>query len=72
MGDTYFIKEVKCAYCSKMNNFEDIDEFFRGLPYQFEFGSDFVCKYCKKKNEVIMDFIAVKTKSKSKKRVRLK
>jgi aspartate carbamoyltransferase regulatory subunit len=68
MGDTYFIKEIKCAYCGKMNNFEDVDEFFRGLSYSFEFGQDFICKYCNKKNKVIMDFVAIKVKSKNKKR----
>lgn len=67
MGDTYFIRKIKCAYCGKMNNFEDIDEFFRGLPYNFEFGQNFICEYCNNKNKIIMDFTAVKFRKENKK-----
>jgi phage FluMu protein Com len=70
MSDTYFIRKIKCAHCGKMNNFENLDEVYPDLPYKDEFGMDFVCKYCKKKNEIIMDFLAVNPKTKNKKRER--
>jgi hypothetical protein len=68
MSDTYFIREIECAYCGKINNFENVDEFSIGLPYDFEFGQEFICKYCNKENKVVMEFVAVKIKSKKKKR----
>jgi len=65
MGDTYFIKNIKCAYCGKENDFEEeaIKFGHLGLPYTFEFGGEFVCEKCKKKNRVVTDFIAVKSRS---------
>jgi hypothetical protein len=62
MGDTYFIKKIKCAYCGMNNNFEReaAESGFLGLPYTFEFGADFICKKCSKKNAIKMDFVAVK------------
>lgn len=67
MSDIYFISKIKCAYCGKINHLKNLDERGIGLPYKTEFGADFVCKYCKKKNEIIMDFIAVQAKTKRKK-----
>ncbi|MDP2741625.1 MAG: hypothetical protein Q8O66_03010 [bacterium] len=69
MGDTYFIKKINCVHCGKINNFINKKEMFAemGLPFQFEFGSDFVCAYCRKKNKIIMDFRTVKSKAKTKK-----
>jgi len=68
MGDTYFIKTLKCAYCDADNNFEKeaADYGFLGLPYTFEFSSDFICKKCNKKNKIKMDFVAVKPKLRKK------
>lgn len=65
MGDTYFIENIACAYCGENNNFEEEAMAFgsSGLPYTFEFGGEFVCENCKKKNTIKMDFIAVKPKS---------
>lgn len=64
MSDTYFVDKIKCAYCDKENNFMGTDEISGelGLPWQFEFGAEFVCKYCKKNNKVEQNFKAVKTK----------
>ncbi len=64
MGDTYFIKNIKCAYCGEDNDFgkEAMESGHVGLPYTFEFGGEFVCEKCKKKNEIVMDFIAVKSR----------
>lgn len=69
MSDTYFIGKIKCAYCEKINNFINEKEMFAemGLPFQFEFGADFICAYCRKKNKIIMDFKTVKTEAKNKK-----
>ncbi len=68
MGDTYFIKNTKCAYCAKNNDFveEAMKSGHVGLPYTFEFGGEFVCNKCKEKNEIVMDFVAVKSKSRRK------
>ena len=68
MGDTFFIKNIKCVYCGEDNNFEEKDMGlgYSGLAYTFEFGAEFVCKNCKKKNRIIMDFVAVKYKSQRK------
>lgn len=70
MGDTYFIKNIKCAYCGAKNDFEEeaAKSGYLGLPYTFEFGGEFVCDKCKKKNKIVMDFTAVKSKLKKKKR----
>lgn len=64
MGDTFFINNIKCAYCGEDNNFEEEGLGYSGLAYTFEFGAEFVCDNCKKKNRIIMDFVAVKYKSK--------
>lgn len=68
MGDTYFIKNLKCAYCTENNDFEEESMKYGnvGLPYTFEFGGEFVCDKCKGKNEIRMDFIAVTSKSQRK------
>lgn len=65
MGDTYFIKNIKCAYCGEENDFEEeaMESGHIGLPYTFEFGGEFVCEKCNKKNRIVMDFIAIKSKS---------
>lgn len=65
MGDTYFIKNLKCAYCGENNDFEEeaMEYGHSGLPYTFEFRGEFVCDACKEKNDVVMDFVAVKSKS---------
>lgn len=62
MGDTYFIKNIKCAYCRENNNFEKEAMAFGnpGLPYTFEFRADFICRKCNKKNKIKMDFVAAK------------
>jgi hypothetical protein len=66
MGDIYYIKEIKCVYCGKTNNFENVEELYSGLPYKDEFGADFICEYCKKKNKVVMNFTTTKINKKSK------
>lgn len=65
MSDTFFIKNLKCAYCGKNNDFEEESAEFGnpGLPYTFEFRGEFVCDGCKEKNNVVMDFVAVKGKA---------
>lgn len=64
MSDTFFIKNLKCAYCGKDNNFEEESAEFGnpGLPYTFELRGEFICDKCKEKNEIIMDFVAVRGK----------
>ncbi|OGZ78175.1 MAG: hypothetical protein A2358_02390 [Candidatus Staskawiczbacteria bacterium RIFOXYB1_FULL_37_44] len=66
MTDTYYIKKLNCAHCGKENNLVNKKEMFYeiGLPYQFGFGNDFVCKFCKQRNEVEMEFKAVKPSNK--------
>lgn len=66
MTDTYYIKKLNCVYCGKKNNLVNKKEMFYeiGLPYQSGFSSDFVCKFCKEKNKVEMEFKAYKSKSK--------
>jgi len=65
MSDTFYIKNLKCAYCGESNDFKEVIGFeYAGLPYAPEFGAEFVCKKCKQKNKVLMDFVAVKPKSK--------
>lgn len=68
MSDTYFIKNLKCAYCGEINDFEEESAQFGcpGLPYTFEFRGEFVCDACKEKNHVVMDFVAMKSKPKGK------
>ncbi|MEK7653097.1 MAG: hypothetical protein AAB358_01265 [Patescibacteria group bacterium] len=68
MGDTYFIKSIKCVYCGENNDFEEeaTKSGYVGLPYTFEFGGEFVCEKCNKKNEIIMNFVAVKYRSQRK------
>ncbi len=65
MSDTYYIKNLTCAYCGKDNDFEEESAKFGnvGLPYAFEFGGEFVCNGCKKENKIVMDFVAVKSES---------
>ena len=80
MGDTYYISKINCAYCGKENDFvdKDIDEgeislsaLYPGIGWTSEFGAEFICEFCKKKNKVNMEFRAVKTrKSSNKKSVR--
>jgi len=55
MSDTYFIENLKCAYCGEDNDFEEDGSGFgyAGLSYVFEFGAEFVCKKCKQKNKVM-------------------
>ena len=67
MSDTYFIGKINCAHCGKINNFINEKEMFAemGLPFQSEFGADFICLYCRKKNKIIMEFRAVKTEAKN-------
>ena len=62
MSDTYFIKNLQCAYCGENNDFEEdaMKSGHVGLPYTSEFGGEFVCDKCKKKNDVVMNFVAVK------------
>ena len=49
MSDTYFIAKINCAQCGNKNNFVKEEAFTEmRLPFQFEFGNHFVCKYCKK------------------------
>lgn len=62
MGDTYFIKNIECVYCKNDNNFIEEASMFGnpGLPFTFEFGSEFVCEDCKKKNQIVMKFVAIK------------
>ncbi|MFH1968446.1 MAG: hypothetical protein ABIJ84_03610 [bacterium] len=64
MTDTYYIRKLNCAYCGRKNNLVNKKEMFYeiGLPYQAGFGNDFICKFCGKKNEVKMEFIATKLK----------
>jgi hypothetical protein len=64
MGDTYYISKINCAYCGKENNFVNAKEPFceMGLAWQFEFGADFVCEYCKRKNKIVQEFKSVKLK----------
>lgn len=64
MGDTYFIKNLKCAYCGEKNDFgKEVSVLgYIGLPYTFEIGGEFICDKCKKKNKIVMDFVAVKSK----------
>jgi len=70
MGDTYFIEKINCAYCGKENNLGKDDsgyEFaslYPGIGWTSEHGADFVCEFCKKRNEIKMEFRAVKTKKK--------
>src|SRR3989338_7499658 len=61
MSDTYFIKNLQCAHCGENNDFEEeaVKSGHIDLPYTSEFGGEFVCDRCKKKNEVVMDFVAV-------------
>lgn len=70
MGDTYFIKNIKCAHCGESNDFEEetMESGYVGLPYTFEFGGEFICSKCNERNKIVMDFVAVK--SKRKKRLR--
>ena len=65
MSDTYFIKNLRCAYCGENNDFEkDAMRYgHAGLPYTSEFGGEFVCDKCKKKNDVVMNFVAVTSQS---------
>lgn len=64
MGDTYYIKNIRCAYCKNDNNFEEEAMTYGslGLPFDHEFGSKFVCENCKKNNRIRMDFVATKSK----------
>jgi len=70
MGDTYFIGKINCAYCGKKNDFsnDDGDEFsfYPGTAYNSEYGGDFICKFCKKKNIIIREFKAIKNKKNKK------
>ena len=71
MGDTYFITELNCAYCGKENDFDHDNDgfsFYPGMAYDHEFGASFICQFCKKKNKVKMEFIAVKTRKPSNKK----
>ena len=70
MSDTYFIKNLKCAYCAEDNDFgeESLKYGSVGLPYTFEFGGEFVCGKCREKNEIVMDFVAIKPGSKRKRK----
>ena len=65
MSDTYFIKNLRCAYCGENNDFEEdaMKSGHVGLPYTFEFGGEFVCDKCKKKNDVGMNFVAITSQS---------
>lgn len=71
MGDTYFIKKIKCVYCGEINDFKEEAVAFgsSGLPYTFEDGGEFICENCKKKNKIKMEFVSVKSKS-SKKQIK--
>ncbi len=67
MSDTYYIQNLKCAHCGENNDFEEVVGFaYAGLPYAPEYGAEFVCEKCKQKNAVIMEFVAIKTKSRKK------
>lgn len=68
MSDTFYIKNLKCAYCGENNDFEEESAQFGcpGLPYTFEFRGEFVCYVCKEKNNVVMDFVVVKSESRRK------
>ena len=48
----------------RKNNLVNKKEMFNemGLPYQWGFDNFFVCKFCQKKNEVEMEFKAIKSK----------
>jgi len=74
MGDTYFIKKINCAHCGAENDFEKeaAESGFLGLAYTFEFGADFICKKCNKKNQVKMDFVVVKPRLRKKLKRKLK
>ena len=65
MSDTYFIEKINCAYCEKENNFVNEEEPFceMGLAWQFEFGANFVCEHCKRKNKIEQEFRAVKVRN---------
>jgi len=69
MGDTYFIEKINCVSCGKTNNFVNDKEPFceMGLPHQSEFGADFICEYCKKRNKIVMHFKAVTAKNQNQK-----
>lgn len=66
MSDTYFIKNLKCAYCGKNNDFEEdaMKYGHLGLPCTFEFREEFICDTCKEKNEIVMNIVAVTSKEK--------
>ena len=67
MGDTYFIDKLNCAYCGKENDFDCENSgisLYPGIGWTSEHGTDFVCDFCKKKNKVKMEFIAVKSSNK--------
>lgn len=53
MGDNYYLKNIECAYCGKKQKEYDV-------VYSPEFDNTFRCKWCKKKNKMIMDIKAVK------------
>ena len=64
MSDTYFLEKLNCAYCGKENDFDEGENFcpYPGIAYTFEDGAEFVCRFCKNKNKVVMDFKTTKTK----------
>ena len=63
MGDRHFIK-LKCAYCKKKNPKPCESDFWEAqyVAYAESSGiTTFICDYCGKENQIIMEFKA-KTK----------
>ena len=53
MGDRYHLI-LKCAWCEKEND----------CIYADEWGEEFTCEFCKKKNKIIINFKTKKFKEK--------
>ena len=47
MSDRYHFYDMKCAWCEKKQ-----DE----VIYADEWGEEFTCEFCRKRNKVIMSF----------------
>ncbi len=68
MSDTYFIRNLKCAYCGENNDFgkDAMEHGHTGLPYTSEFGGKFICDSCKRQNEIVMNIVVVASESQGK------